>query len=419
MISPRALKRGIGQGLLVLLALMPFHAFGSVWLGHILGHQALIQSWKEVLLAVLAAAGVILAIRDSESRDRLRSWPIYASTMFVALAVVVTMLKWPGTTAAIFGAKIDFEFLLAFALATMVTTPKLVRAAIAAILISSSIVFIFAIAQVFFLPTDFLARFGYGPSTIMPFEFLGSWTGPFRFSSTLGGPNQLGTFTLLPMALAATVAIRKRAWWLLLIPAAGAVALFNTYSRGAWLGALAAGLALMLTLVSRRLRAPLLAVIAVLGLIVTVGLNALAHRSGRISSYIYHSGTQSDALHLKSLTVGLNGSFARPLGHGLGTAGPAIFHSGTGQIIENYYLQLSYETGIAGLLAFVLLVLSLGFELGRNTARNALAPAALAALVGVSVTSLFLPAWTDSSTALILWTAAGLATSSAPEHYHV
>jgi hypothetical protein len=419
MISPRALKRGIGQGLLVLLALMPFHAFASVWLGHLFGHQSLIQSWKEVLLAILTLMGILLAIRDTESRERLRSWPIYAIATFGIIAILVTLVQWPGATAAIFGAKIDFEFMLAFALAAMVATPKLVRAAIITILVSSTIVFAFSIAQVFFLPKDFLAQFGYGPTTIMPFQFLGDWTGPFRFSSTLGGPNQLGTFTLLPIALAISVSVRRRYWWLLTIVPAGLISLFSTYSRGAWLGALVTAITLALILGGRRYRAPLLAAFALLALVATAAISQLARHSGRISSYIFHTGTKSDALHLQSLTTGLDSSIAKPLGHGLGTAGPAVFHSGTGHIIENYYLQLSYETGFLGLGIFVVIIITLGYELARNASRNALAPAALAALAGVSLTSVFLPAWTDSSTALILWIAAGIALCRTPDHYHV
>lgn len=418
MITQRALQRLIGRGLILLLALMPFHAFGSVWLGHLFGHEALFQAWKEVVIAGLALLTIALVVINDQARDRLRSWPVMLIGLFIVTALTVTLGSWPGLTAAAFGAKIDFEFLVCFVIALVVADANLIRTAIWTILISSSIVFLFSVAQIYLLPVDFLARFGYGPNTIMPFEFLGSWTGPFRFSSTLGGPNQLGTFTLLPMALAATIAIRKHAWWLWIIPALGLFSLFHTYSRGAWLGAIMVAIVLALATTSRR-RAGLLAGIAATILAISYAVDHLAKTNARLNAYLFHTGTQSDQLHLQSLTVGLTDSVKRPWGHGLGTAGPAIFHSGAGHIIENYYLQLSYETGFLGLIAFISLVTMVIIGLAQRAASSLLAPATLAAIAGISVTSIFLPAWTDSSTAIIVWIAAGLALGAHDEHRHV
>jgi O-antigen ligase len=110
---------------------------------------------------------------------------------------------------------------------------------------------------------------------------------------------------------------------------------------------------------------------------------------------------------------------SRPFGHGLGTAGPAVFHSGSGLIIENNYLQLSYETGVIGAAVFIAVVAGVAFELARRAVKIDLAAACLAALIGISITALFLPAWTDSSTALILWTAAGSAVGLSPDTHHV
>jgi len=93
---------------------------------------------------------------------------------------------------------------------------------------------------IFLLPPDFLTHFGYGPSTILPFQHIAMGTNVLRFPGTLGGPNQLGTYLILPLCLSLIYAVkyRKRLLWLLL--AGGIICLIATQSRGAWLGALLA-----------------------------------------------------------------------------------------------------------------------------------------------------------------------------------
>ena len=46
--TARQLEQVIQLGLLVLVALMPFHAFLTTWLGSGLGHRSLLQGWKEL-----------------------------------------------------------------------------------------------------------------------------------------------------------------------------------------------------------------------------------------------------------------------------------------------------------------------------------------------------------------------------------
>src|ERR1700733_9038780 len=113
------LRRSIQIGLLILVALMPFHAFFSVWLGHLTGHQALIQAWKEALLVVLAGLGIVLVVINPASRDRLRNLPIMLGGAFAVIALLVTVFSRPPLTATIFGAKTDLEFLVAFGLAAI------------------------------------------------------------------------------------------------------------------------------------------------------------------------------------------------------------------------------------------------------------------------------------------------------------
>jgi hypothetical protein len=421
----RQLERVIQGGLLVLITLMPFHAFLSVWLGSITGHQAIIQAWKEILLLLLAAVGAVLLIRDVEARDRLRTWPVMMAGLFALIALIVTAATRPSLTATAFGAKTDLEFLLAFVLAIVAASPGLVRRLVVAVLTTCTLVVGFGLLQVFVLPPNFLTGFGYGPDTIAPYQTVDPAIKSLRFASTLGGPNQLGTFLLLPMALAGVLAWRRHKWWCLAIVAGGAIVLVHTYSRAAWLGATTGAAVLILTLIPARSRIIAAAALAGAGVAAAFIIAQLLKTRDNLQYYIFHGNALfhnsrgSDYEHMASLRQGLTGSLAHPLGHGLGTAGPAVFHSGAGPVIENNYLQIAYETGLPGALAFILVLAATGRELAARAARYDLAAAALAALVGISITALFLPAWSDSSTALIFWICAGSVIGITPSSRHV
>lgn len=421
--APANLRRFIQIGLLTLIALMPFHAFLSVWAGSLTGHQTIIQAWKEVLLLLLGGIGIALLIRDPPSRQRIAGWPARLALGFSALAVLVTLLTHPSLVTAAFGLKTDLEFLLAFLLALLVATPRFNAHLICAILISGGVVVGFGLLQVTILPPDFLIHFGYGPSTVPPYQTLDPAVSSLRFASTLGGPNQLGAYLALPLALAAVVAIRRRRWWLLSLSFAAGIVLFHTYSRSAWMGALAAVVIVIAILTPKRFRLATLAGLTTAGGVGLWIISKLLDGTNNLQYYILHSNKLmhgqrgSDFEHVTSLQYGLEASLQQPLGHGLGTAGPATLHAGanTPTIIENNYLQIAYETGLAGAIAFVALVGSLMWQLARRAQRHQLAAGTLAALVGVSLTSLVLPAWTDSTTALCVWTAAGAALAINPK----
>jgi hypothetical protein len=423
--SIATLQRFIQTGLITLVALMPFHAFLSVWLGHLTDHQAIIQAWKELLLVVLAGASLILFLRDPETRDRLRTWPVLLAGGFAAIAIIVTLATQPSFTAIAFGTKTDLEFLVAFVLAAMTATPGFSKRLVAALLASAILVIAFGLMQIYVLPPDFLTAFGYGPGTVPPYLVLDPAVKSLRFASTLGGPNQLGTYLMLPLALATTLAFRRRQWWALSLVATGAIVILHTYSRSAWLGVVAAAVTITLILVPPRLRGLTAGLIGFAGAAAAVLIGRLIKLGGSLQYYVLHSSQLwhgargSDYDHLSSLRTGFTMSLAKPFGHGLGTAGPATFHTGSGLIIENNYLQITYETGFVGGLLFVAFIAATAWELLRKSTISDLAAATLAALIGVSVTALVLPAWTDSTTALIVWTAAGAVIGLTGDSRHV
>jgi O-antigen ligase len=98
---------------------------------------------------------------------------------------------------------------------------------------------------------------------------------------------------------------------------------------------------------------------------------------------------------------------SNPIGHGLGSAGPASFKASQPVIPENWYLQIAYEVGILGLLLYILAFAGLLGDFIRN--RNLALPASLFALTcGILVSNLFLHTWADSTLVLIVFTLYGL-----------
>ncbi len=163
------IRRLLQWGLILIVAAMPFHAFFSVWAGHLLGHQSLWQSWKDVLIALMAAGSLLILWQDPKLIQRFKNTVVLSIAGFIMFALLVTVIKAPGFGAAIFGLKIDIEFFVLFFIAWLVTDRALKLLLIKALLISTAAVIGFGLLQIFILPQDFLTHFGYGHDTIAPY----------------------------------------------------------------------------------------------------------------------------------------------------------------------------------------------------------------------------------------------------------
>ncbi len=414
--GPTKLERLIQWGLLLILAIMPFHAFLSVWLGSLTHHQAIIQAWKEVLLIALTAAAAVLIWSEPKRLKILREPWVVAAAAFAVVAILVTILTRPPLTAIAFGLKTDMEFLLAGIIALIVATPEFARRVIVTVLVSASLAVGIDLALIFLLPPDFLTHFGYGPQTILPFQHIAVGTNALRFPGTLGGPNQLGTYLILPLCLSLILALKYHRHHLWVLVAAAIVSLINTQSRAAWLGALLAIILTGFIILASHLRRWFVIGSAVVAMGALLALPLILTGGGPLQYLLLHSSVAthdqanlSDAQHAKSLEQGAAATLKDPLGHGLGTAGPATFHAGNGNIIENYYLQVGFEAGILGLILLIAVIGLLAYSLLRRHTGHPLAIASACAIAGICLVSLVLPAWADSSTALIVWISAGAA----------
>lgn len=407
------------RGLLALVAIMPFHAFLSVWAGHLFGHQAIWQSWKEVLLIVLAALAGLIAVREPGRLRRLRNPAVYAAAGFVAVGLVVSLAAHAELKGAVFGLKTDAEFLLAMVLAWLVADRPFAGMVRRIIIVTCGAVIAFGVLQIYVLPADWLVHFGYGPQTIQPYLRVDPAIQAVRIVSTLGGPNQLGSFLLVPLCLVGWGLLRRPRVWQAIYLAAGIVVLWHTYARSAWLGAAVAAFVLIIARLPRRwrLRVVLLAmVVAAIGIQL---LAAAATRNGHLQYYVLHETSHSTGVaastdeHSAASRAGLRIAEHHLGGEGFGTAGPASFHSNHPFIPENNYLQLAIETGVAGLLLFMVVQVSTGWQLARRTVPHQLGVPLVSALIGIGTVNFFLQGWADSSTALVFWTAAGAALGAA------
>jgi O-antigen ligase len=119
------------------------------------------------------------------------------------------------------------------------------------------------------------------------------------------------------------------------------------------------------------------------------------------------SSVNSDNQRQSSLRAALNAIAGRPLGFGPGTVNIASTYGPSPVTVENYYLQVAQELGIIGLLLFIAIIVLSALKLWRQRSSD-IATALLASLVGISVVSMFLPAWGDETLSMLWWGMAGL-----------
>lgn len=397
--------------LLALVIVMPLHAFLTISLGNITGQQAVFQAWKEVGLLVAVIAAWCIFFTNKEVKQRVAEQPAaWAAKIFVVISLIITALAQSADVFSVFlGIKTTLAYLVLFVVVQAATfTPQRWTTLIRALLAMSSAVGLFAVAQVYLLPADWLARFGYGAATVIPFHLVDPAVASIRIIATFSGPNQLGSFMIIPLLISIWLVMRKK--WIALIPASlSGFALFHSYSRSAWIGALIGVFILLLIRLRGWWKLSLLAPLIFIA-VAAVSLNSsVKTMTSNLEFYIFHgqfmNGTVngSDASRLDNAQAGVIKIQQQPLGYGLGTAGPASKNSAQPIITENSYLQIGIETGVVGLLMFIATVILTIYALWERRRLIDETTPLFAALIGLSATNMFLHTWADSATALVLW----------------
>jgi len=204
---------------LVLLALLPFHAFLVTVSTKLIagkGHAplAVLAVWKEGLLGVIL---LLMVVELFTSRERvlrisysvLRTDAIDVLVLFLLLlGAVVTVFAHGDWKLAALGFKYDFLPIVGFFIARRVEWSQRFQHAVVNVLLAvGALVAAYGILTVF-LPTAFFQWLGYGPAhslyfaagPLAAFQQV-SETALRRVQSTMSGPNQLGLWMLIPFAL--------------------------------------------------------------------------------------------------------------------------------------------------------------------------------------------------------------------------
>lgn len=407
----------------VIIALIPFHAFLTVWIGSALGHYTLVRLWKELLLLVLFAGSIYLLVRVPKLRWNLISYKLswlVAGYAFIQLLWGIISYATDNVTAKAlaYGWLVNLRpvvfFLVVWLLAQRV--PELAKRWHKLVFWPLVVVIGLGLLQYFVLPYDFLRHFGYSESTIFPYETINHNVQHLRAMSTLRGANPLGAYLVVTLSLIAAVWWKYRRWYQAALFIAGTLLLVLTFSRSAWIGFIVA-LAVIVWAKLRTDRARQISVVVLVGLLLIGGglFAGLRHDTG-VQDAIYHTddhskiAVSSNQGHVSAGKSGLLDLLHEPFGRGPGTAGPASAYN-TGhpvRIAENYFLQLGQETGWLGLIVFVLINVVLARALWRRR-HHSLSLGLFAALIGVSFVNLLSHAWTDDTLAYLWWGLAGMA----------
>lgn len=410
---------------LIILFAMPFHALLTVWASSIIGgHYITLRLWKEVLLLLCIIGTLYLITTDHKIRTHTLSrrlvWLILAYMLLNVVWGLLALNQHDVSAKALgYGLIVNLRF-LAFFLVTWAVALRMSRLRSHwqwIVYWPAMGVAAFGLLQIFVLPHDFLRHFGYGPLTIPPVETINHNEHYIRIASTLRGANPLGAYLIIPISLLTVLLLGKRRSWL----QAGfllelLVVLFFTFSRSAWIGAaLSIGVVLLFSVHTRPARRVTVAVLAGL-ILIGAGLTAFFQHSPRYQNFVFHTqsgspikDTSNDG-HLAALEQGARDLERQPLGHGPGTAGPASVYNTQHppRLAENYFIQITQETGWLGLTLFVLINVGVGYLLWLRRA-DPLALSLFASLIGLTFINLLSHAWTDDTLAYVWWGLAGIA----------
>ncbi len=410
----------------IVLVLVPFHAFLTVWGSALVGHYTALRLWDDALLLVVSGIACFWLAKDAV----LRRWfagglLVRLIAAYAALTILLGLISYVkgdvAPKALTYGVLVNLRF-LAWFLAVLLTAQRssfLRRYWLRLVVVPAAVVVVFAVLQYTALPHNFLSHFGYNASTtIAPIETINHNTRYIRVQSTLRGANPLGAYVVLVVSTLGVLFVQGRRRTVCVV--FGVVSLFALYasgSRSAWIGAfLSLAVVAWLQLKTHRTRI----IFGVIGIgILALGASAFLLLRNNISleNAVLHTqkhsavAASSNSAHASAVKTGLKDVLHQPFGDGPGTAGPASEYNSPHpvRIAEDYYVQIAQETGWLGLALFLSIAILVAVELYAQTSESRLALVAFAGFAGIALVSLLSHAWTDDTLAFLWWGLAGIA----------
>ena len=398
------------------------HAPFSVGLGTICpSYSLLIKSWKEILMLFAGVMALFLLYRHKKF-GLLKDPILIAIEAYAALHLMLLFYMRQGLQAALAGLAIDLRYVLFFALVFIALNlyPQCRKTFIKVGIAGALVVLAFALLQVFVLPKDILKYIGYSTDTISAYLTIDKNNLFIRINSTLRGPNPLGAYAGLVLALI-VAAISKRKVGkeksatviLAILLAGGATALWASYSRAAWLGSVVAILIVLGAVYNKKLSTKLWITIGCTALVVGGGL-FLARDTALVSNVLLHSNPNGGSLvksndgHVNSLNNGLNQLAHQPIGAGIGSTGSASLFGSFPEVIENQYLFVAHEVGWLGLALFMYIFIAVMQRLWVLR-KDWLALGVFAGGISLALIGILLPVWVDDTVSIIWWGLAAIA----------
>ena len=399
------------------------HAPLSVGLGTLFpGWELAIKSWKEILLVVAIPLACYEVTRKGLWKELARDWLFQLIVAYAVLHLLLAFLIPDNATTLFAGLAIDLRYVLFFALVYVLlrVAPASKQLFTNIGIIGAIIVVGFATIQLF-LPPDFLSHIGYGKQTIMPYLTVDKNPDYIRINSTLRGPNPLGAYAGIVLAILTAIVVRTKRWMtnraiLLGVGIFGlcsVAALWNSHSRSAWIGAaLGVGIVLGCTILRKLSRKTW--IIASVVVFALAGVLIIGRDSTFVSNVFLHenpnggSEVSSNDGHVESLQDGFDRLIHQPFGAGIGSTGSASLQGDAPVIIENQFLFIAHETGWLGLVLFLAIFTLLMLRLWQNRQRW-LALGVFASGIGLSAIGILLPVWADDTVSIVWWGLAAIA----------
>ncbi len=405
-----------------LLAYMPFHLFISRWLSLYTGYLGQWDSAKDFVTLFGLGVSLILAWRHKLYRNRIVLLVFGISLLYALLHLSYYLFVRenldgrPFVVATLFNGRF-FAYLFMGIIAAAIREISWLRILKITIVIST-VTCLFGLVQ-YFGPKDLMTHFGYSIARgALPAFFIDAKPDFPRIMSTVRDPNSYGAYLIVPLVILFVWLVRREAQLRKLVPlfVLHLLAIFLTFSRGAWIGAIIAlGFAAAYILRQHLIRlTKKYAYVLVIMAIIATGILYMYRDSYVVQNVFLHSDKSTvmadpNELRVELQKTAIEGIVNDPEGHGPGTAGiVSIGNTRTGVVLtENYFLQIAYEIGIVGLLLYLslLVIAAKGVLHSKNTDMKIILISSFAAYMFIS---LLIHLWSNEAVAAQWWILAGL-----------